>query len=556
MSRTESVLCALAAVTILASPVVAQDREVRDEIQRRMQMLNDTGALVVRGEPLAGVVVIPIIYENRGFEPLWSDPARAAELERLIRGTYQEGLDPEDYHATPISQMLSSRDVRERADPDLRADLDLLLTDGFIRLAYHLRFGKVNPYTLDDNWNLNRSVGGNDPAELFQEALASDSLEEFLREALPREVFYEREKEALARYRRYRDAGGWPTVPDGPVLKPGMRDERVPVLRERLAITGDFSGGTPDDPLLYDGETVDAVLRFQGRHRLSTDGVVGKGTLAALNVPVEKRIEQLRVNMERSRWVFDDIVDDFVLVNIAGFHVYLVRDHKPVWSSRVQVGKTYRRTPVFKSTMKYLVFNPTWTVPPTILRKDVLPAIQKDRSYLDRKNMRVLDRSGDPVDPASLDWGSYSGSNFPYILRQDPGSTNALGRVKFIFPNEHFVFLHDTPHKGGFARAERAFSSGCIRVEKPFELAELLLDDPEKWNSEAIDELLASEKTKTVYLPEPMTVMLLYWTAFVEEEGRVVFIKDLYGRDDRIAEGLDGEFEFHAPEGLPERYRQ
>ena len=266
---------------------------------------------------------------------------------------------------------------------------------------------------------------------------------------------------------------------------------------------------------------------------------MGKASLEALNVPVESRIDQLRVNLERGRWVLQDFTDTFLLVNIAGFRVYYSVENMVKWSARAQVGMTYRQTPVFKAEMEYLVFNPTWTVPPTILKNDVLPAIQKDIGYLAEKNMVVLDNSGKVVDPGSIDWAGYAGGNFRYTIRQEPGPTNALGRVKFIFPNKHFVFLHDTPSKSLFERSERAFSSGCIRVEHPFELAELLLAD-KGYDQAKIAQVLDTGKIENVYLTKPLPVLLLYWTTFTTLEGQCNFRKDVYGRDPGIIAALDG----------------
>jgi murein L,D-transpeptidase YcbB/YkuD len=334
-----------------------------------------------------------------------------------------------------------------------------------------------------------------------------------------------------------------------------MRDARVAALRRRLAVGGDLVGAPAGDETLFDEALEQAVYRFQARHGLDVDGVVGAQTLAALNVSVASRIDQIRVNLERARWVFQDISKDYVLVDIAGFQAEMVKDARQVWASKVQVGKPYRKTPVFKASMTYLVLNPTWTVPPTILAKDILPRVRRDPGYLKRKRIRVVDRKGRIIDPKGLDWSRYTGRNFPYFLRQDPGPDNALGRIKFMFPNKHLVYLHDTPHKELFRRSERAFSSGCIRIERPFALAELLLDDPRKWSREQILAAIDSNKTRTVFLPEPIKVLLLYWTVDVDEQGRVWFRKDLYGRDRKVLAALEGEFVMRAPVGMPDWYR-
>ncbi len=221
------------------------------------------------------------------------------------------------------------------------------------------------------------------------------------------------------------------------------------------------------------------MRRFQQRMGLESDGVIGAGTVTELNVPVAERIRLLRVNLDRGRVIMHDLPEQFVIVNIAGFTAYLVRGQDIAWSARVQVGKTYRKTPLFRSEINYLVFNPTWTVPPGIIARDILPAAKADPASISRRGLKVLDSGGREVDPASVDWSRFRGGNIPYTLRQDPGPKNALGRVKLMFPNPYLVYLHDTPSQDLFDRAERAFSSGCVRVERALELAELVLNEPE-----------------------------------------------------------------------------
>jgi murein L,D-transpeptidase YcbB/YkuD len=229
------------------------------------------------------------------------------------------------------------------------------------------------------------------------------------------------------------------------------------------------------------------------------------------------------------------------VVNIAGFQMYVFEGREVVWESRIMVGKTYRKTPVFRGDMEYLVINPTWTVPPGILARDTLPAIKNDPGYLKRKNMRVLKFDGTEVDPTTIDWPSMKAQGFPYMLRQGPGPANALGRVKFIFPNSHYVFLHDTPSKGLFDQSERAFSSGCIRVENPFDLAEILLGDQPNQSRADIDAAVKSGDTKTVRLSQDQSILIIYLTAFAEPDGTVHFYNDIYERDAAVLEELDGD---------------
>jgi len=242
--------------------------------------------------------------------------------------------------------------------------------------------------------------------------------------------------------------------------------------------------------------------------------------------------------------VLQEISSQFVIVDIAGYEIFIYKDDQVLWTSRVQIGKPYRRTPVFKSEIKYLVLNPTWTIPPGILAKDILPAVKKDPNYLKDLNIKVIDRTVKAVNQDTIDWSKYSGRNFPYQLRQEAGPGNALGLIKIIFPNKHLVYIHDTPSKSLFERTDRTFSSGCIRTEKPFELAEILLDDPDRWNPESFKQAIDSARTQTVMLPKPVPILLFYWTAAVEPDGTVRFKKDPYKRDAEVLQGLNGKFKF------------
>jgi murein L,D-transpeptidase YcbB/YkuD len=517
----------------------AASRAVDELIRADVEQLRATGDLELDGVMIASRNLLPRIYEARAFTPTWRNQAQIDALLETIDESYKEGLDPSDYH---IDQVRAARAAYANVDAlpaAERAALDVMLTDSVIRLGYHLRFGKVDPVALNPNWNLKQDLMGRDPAVTIQRAIDAPSMREFADSAIPRVFLYQRFKEALARYRELAAAGGWPALPTGPTLKPGMTDTRVPNLAERLAITGDIGRESAAAATTsYSGAVVDGVKHFQDRHGLSADGALGPGTLAALNVPVETRIEQIRANLERARWVFYDPESEFLVVNIAGFKVYLVRRGEVVWRSRVQVGRPYRQTPIFASTLSYLVFNPTWTVPPTILRQDYLPQLKRNPHYLAEHNIDVLDRAGKPVEQASIDWSS--ARSLQYQLVQRPGPTNALGRVKFMFPNEYFVYLHDTPSRDLFDKESRAFSSGCIRVENPLELADVVLGD--KWPREKIDALIAAGRTQTVILDKPIAVKLLYWTAEVDAAGRVSFFPDVYSRDDELINALAQPF--------------
>ena len=545
MTRKYAVI--LLCLMCIAVPASAQDDSVSEAIALEIEQLTSSGQLKTRGVEVASGEFLVDVYARNQFQPAWTRLEQVAELLEAIKAVETDGLNPADYHVEQVQAGYQLLRSGEPVAADDRAELDLLFTDSLIRLGYHERFGKVNPYTLDPEWNFRRGANDIDAAEETLAAINSTSLLASLKAQFPRGPFYERLRKGLARYRQIMANGGWPEFPDGPTLRPGAQDERVAVLAQRLAITGDLPTGgfVPGDDVY--GELLEAGVRhFQRRHGLDADGIIGPSTARALNVSVEDRVRQLKVNLERTRWVFDDISDDFILVNIAGFAAYVVRDGEVVWQTRVQVGKPFHKTPVFRDEMKYVVFNPTWTVPYSIATRDILPNVQANPGYIAERNFDVRNRNGDLVDPGSVDWSQLSRGNFPYTLVQRPGPDNALGRVKFMFPNEHAVYLHDTPSKHLFGRAERAFSAGCIRVENPFEFAEILLGR-DGWTQERFKAVLDSGDTKTAFLSEPLPVLLLYWTAQVDEDGVVQFFQDIYDRDQPVADALNARFTLDRP---------
>ena len=520
----------------------AQALEPAEEhIRQYSEAILEGGDGLIAGQRIAATTLLPAFYAQRGFQPAWSDPRRFQELLEVLRGAERHGLNPADYHYPILSTW------PDDASPGQLAARDLLATDALVRLGYHLHLGKVDPASLDSDWNLTRRLHNEEPVTVLERAVAAPALGTFLdTELAPSGPFYAGLRAALAHYLELARNGGWPVVPEGPTLHPGDRDARITALRARLAATdAELNTDTADSLLLDDGLAA-SLKRFQLQHGLADDGIMGAGTLAALNVPVEARIDQLRINMERTRWVFRDVEPRYLIVNIAGFHAYLVENSDIIWDSRVQVGKPYRKTPVFKAKMTYLVLNPTWTVPPTILRKDIIPRIQKDPGYLAQNNMVLIDRSGKIVEPASIDLIAATPGNFPYTVRQEPGPKNALGRIKFMFPNKQMVYLHDTPSRALFERAERTFSSGCIRVEQPFSLAATLLGDPLNWSDASIEQRLSAAQNETLNLKQPITVFLMYWTSEPDGKGDARFFNDVYARDQAVLDGLQQPFRFVA----------
>jgi len=523
-------LASLIFVLFFSSVVAAQ---VSSDIEQLLEQDN----LVIEGEEILSQEIIVHVYQDNAFKPYWTDETNIHELMQLIEDASDHGLDPADYNIDQLHRILSERNSDPSAE--IKAEADIMLTESLLRYGYHRRYGKVKASSVDSNINFKRETFRDQPpSKTIHEILDAPSLQGFIDLAAPSGPYYRGLQTWFKHYRQLAAQGGWPTVPEGPTLRLDDVGPRVARIRARLAVTGDLSQGVSTQSTKFDKTLKESVAGFQARHSLDADGIVGKQTIAAMNVPVEQRVNQLRVSLERLRWVNQEAADTLVAVNIAGFRAFFIKNGEIIWTTRAMVGKTYRETPVFRGDIQYMEFNPTWTIPPGILRNDTLPAIKRNPNYLASKNIRVIDRKGKTVDPATVDWNRYS-KGVPYTLRQDPGPNNSLGTVKFIFPNKHFVFLHDTPHRELFDRPERAFSSGCIRIENPLTLAELLLDD-DKYKEPELEAIVASRETQRISLGNTVPVIILYLTTGLDIDGNIMFYKDIYTRDQKILDALNG----------------
>ena len=484
-------------------------------------------------------------YQTRNYAPAWNDSANVAQLLHEIESIGDDGLNPEDYYLTPLREQFSQLNANAKSNEtsstktpiEQRAEFDVLATRAYLRSLGHLFRGKINPATLETQWNFPRNdMIVHDALEMESEGIARHTLAGVYERMRPQHIFYDRARTALKNLRAISAAGGWPKIETDIVLKPGMTDPQIPILRKRLL--GNAANEQIENPEFYDPSLVAAVKKYQREQYLNADGAVGPKVLASLNVPIQTRIDQLRVNLERGRWLLHDLQGDFVLVDIAGYKVYFYKQGKIIWQSIVQVGKPARSTPSFRAKATYITFNPKWTVPPTILRKDILPKVKKNIGYLAENNIRVLEPSGRELDPRTIDWNRPGN----IVLRQDAGGDDAaLGKVVIRFPNPYSIFLHDTPHRDLFSNDQRAFSSGCIRVERPLELVELLFNDPEKWNRAAIDRLIATGETKNVNLPKSVPLLLAYWTVDLLKDG-VGFKPDIYNLDPAVLKSLNTKF--------------
>jgi murein L,D-transpeptidase YcbB/YkuD len=522
---------------ILASLAASSEASLPfSELMRaRIEQMRSSGSANIDGRQIIAINLIADAYIRNGFQPIWGNQHNIKQLVALIQTATDEGLNREDYLYSFLTAKLAM-DTDSTID---EVDRELLLSDIFFRLAYHYHYGKTNPKRLSRSWNFSQIGSNIEPVSLLLKASQSNNIKETLQQLLPAMPHYTALRKVLKQYRNIKTNGGWAAIPPGPLLKRGLSSERVPWLRNRLKITGELAQESLTSTDIFSTEIEQAVIRFQQRHGLEDDGIVGPETLAAMNVPIESRIDQLRANMERLRWVSQYLPQNYILVDIAGFRVKLFLDGRNTWTTRAVVGTPYRKTPVFRSLMTYLVLNPSWTVPPTILKEDLLPKLRKDRSVLREKRLSIIDNAANEIDPETFDWSSVTIKNFNFYLRQKPGPSNALGRIKFMFPNNYSVYLHDTPSKNLFEASQRAFSSGCIRIEAPLKLAEMLLQSNKGWDRNRLDQEINSGQTRTVNLNRPIPVLLMYFTAEVEEDNLIQFRKDLYQRDASIIIALN-----------------
>ncbi len=483
--------------------------------------------------------VLPEMYKSSKNMLNWDNAKNRADAMECLNNSLEDGLNPKDYHLKEINKLRESLLKNSHIDYKSLVEFDILLTDGLLLYSYHLIKGKIDPNSLDVNWNFSSKNLPINPTKLFQSALEENKIREVVLDLRPKDRIYNQFITQLSNYQIMKDNGGWKSVNVNGVVKPGEFYNSLDEVRKRLFVSGDleFEEGFMDS--LYDDDMVAAVKRFQLRHGLTPDGVIGKNTLAAMNIPIDHKINKLKLNMERARWVLNDISNEVILVNIASFKLDYLHDSTRIHETKVMVGTYQHQTPIFKSRLKYLVFNPTWTVPYSIATRELLPKIKKNPSYLADRNISLL-KGGKAIPQSSVDWTKVTSKHFPYTLRQEPGPGNALGQVKFIFPNKYSVYLHDTPSKYLFVKQERAFSHGCIRVQNPLSLAEVLLND-QKWNMDKIQQVLDEKKEKVVHLKKPIDVLLLYWTCGLLENGNIFFIEDVYNRDDKISAGLEND---------------
>lgn len=520
----------------------------RQALQARLDRLDSGHTVKAAGATVGRDKDLLAFYDSRQAAPAWfanGRPARAAwQLLDAVRKSELEGLDPDEYHAAALDTLLrrSQRGGfwRLRGDPQSVALMDLILSDAAFKLARHLLYGRIRlkmPIP-EDNWHVGEEHVDL-PAWLAGALGEKRDIRNALLELEPIDPGYGVMKYWLAEYRRMADAGGWPRVPDGPALGPGSSGPRVAALCRRLAADGTWRGG--DCPEAWAPALGEAVRRYQEVHGLEPNGIAGPQTLKQINVPIEDRIDQIELNLECWRWLPRELGSRHVRVNIADFRLGAWRGGAEEFSMRVVVGRKADSTPVFSDTIKAIQLNPSWNVPATIAKAEILPELQHDPAYLASHDMELLSGWGEKAQTLradSIDWSGIDTSKFTFRIRQKNGDASALGRLKFVLANPFNIYLHDTPSKGYFQRNKRALSHGCVRLAEPMRLAEWVLrDDPKagkEWTPEKLAAGIAQGDEKFVPLSEGVPVHILYWTCFPDKEGGLQFRQDVYGWNRRM----------------------
>ena len=522
------ILAVLGTLLTVASAAKASALQAGVDAHVRALLQQETGfAMAVRRRETE----LKSYYLGQNGELLWIGTGRMQHLIALMRSAEDEGLFSSDYPSDHLEQLMQAV---PKTDAKSRAVVELLFSGHFLKFASDLKAGRVLPRKVDPElyWQTKEI----DLAAALATLGSVPDLKTFVKTWEPRLPAYKALKAELARYRKIAGNKSWPRIPAGEVLKPGMEDPRVPILRKRLS---DAQHAEITESTLYDDALVERVKHFQQLHGLEPDGVIGFKTKVALNIPIEERVRQIVVSMERWRWLPEDLGEDYLLVNIASFYLTRFENGSFAERKKVIVGKPYRKTPAFSDSIKYLEFNPYWTVPYSIATRDKLPALQRNPSSLSGAGFEILAGS-QQIDPAQVNWRQYSRSNFPFTLRQKPGPKNALGQVKFMFPNKFSVYLHDTPDRSLFDKTFRSFSSGCVRVHQPIDLAGQVLRGKQGWDRARIDAVLASGKRTVVNLDQPLPVHIVYSTAWVAEDGSIRFAVDFYNRDEKLYQALFG----------------
>lgn len=526
-------------IFIITLSVSAQS-EIAISIKKYLFVINENNGDFPKEEKLTFHKELQEFYEQRYYQPIWLKKKQflrnPEELIKLIKESYYEGLSPADYHLNIIKNYTANKSFLKNGSVNQKALLDILLTNAYLKLASHYLNGKINAEIIvDDNNYQHDSL---EIEKLLKLLFKNDSLSKTIKSQLPKSKNYHLLKEKLYLYRDSGKIKKWPKISSEKNITLKSKGKKVKKLIDNLAARNYLDKNELEKNNHFNQNVKKALRKFQLNNGLKADGIAGKKTIKTLNISLEQRIKQLIINMERWRWLPENLGDRYIYVNIADYGLKLYDNQKLLMEMKTIVGREQRSTPVFSDLIDYLVLNPYWYVPETIAVEDILPKLKKDSNYLEKNNFSVLQYKADnkleKIDPAKIDWKKIDKDNFDYLLRQNPGDHNSLGRIKFMFPNKFSIYLHDTPGKYLFSQSKRDFSSGCIRIEKPIDLAVYLLQDQKKWNRQEIEKEIKKDQEKIIYLKNPIKIYLQYNTAWVDEFDNLNFRNDIYNRDKKI----------------------
>lgn len=494
-------------------------------------------------------------YKNRDYKLAWITldelEPQAKSLIELIRKSHEHGLDSNNYYITEINNLYSTLYHDSISEESFGKDfvkLDYTFTAAYLTYASHMLGGVINPEIADSNWVQYKKEKEWDL--YLQEALENKNVEASITSLIPKNEQYSLLKEKLAAFVKMASAKNKSNlkepdrIPADATIKLGDSAEEVGILKRRLIFWGDLNENEEkSDFLVYNKSTQNAIADFQARHGILEDGKVGPETISMLNASVESRIGQISLNMERLRWLPEEIGDHYIWVNIPDYQVKIIKNGKEDLKMRVIVGEKMNETPIFSDTMEFIVFSPTWTVPMSISTEEMLPKIKEDDDFFEDRNLLLYEsweKGAEVIDPRKVNWKKVDKENFEYKIVEKPSESNALGLVKFMFPNSEAIYLHDTPTDHLFDETERGFSHGCIRVEKPKELAEYLLqENDEDWDQERITEYMEMDTPTTITMKKRLPVHIVYHSAWVDEENKIHFRKDIYNHDKTQEQAID-----------------
>ncbi|HTB06218.1 MAG TPA: L,D-transpeptidase family protein [Bacteroidia bacterium] len=524
----------------------SNDEVLRTLIKKQVDSIAHTDTTVTICNYLQSPTLVLKYYGKTDCDPIWIGMNGLSPLGDsllyVIKNCYKEGLDSSQYHLTDI-EILYSKSFSGRNYKGLNsniAHLDILLTDAFFTYALHQYAGCIHSSTQNVEWEENvRSISVMDS---LQKAIDNNQIKMVLNSFICKRPQYTALERVLRQYIDIRSKGGWVALPEDTHLKKGDTSKQVALLYKRLLITGDISEIHNNSDSVFGDSLVEAVKNYQRHHGLVASGIVEDTLIKELNKSVNERINQVELNMERWRWLPHTMPQPYIMVNIAGFNLVVIDSDKCSLSMNIIVGNPYKQTPLFNARITYVTLNPWWEIPESIATKEMLPAERKNKNYFAKNNIKVYagwQSDASELSPADINWNSVSASNFKYRLRQTPGSGNALGTYLFMFPNKYDVYLHDTPNKNLFSEPARAFSHGCMRIEKPLELAQYLLKDNAGWSKDQILKVVSSnEQDVKIVLKKPVDIYISYWTAWVDDSGQVYFVPDIYSYDQSLNDNL------------------